>query len=114
MVAAGDHGLFTLSTEFTLTSHQPAPPAYTACFNESGILISGTWDGYIRVGLKNTRQWALPPRDDDDYDQKLAQLAVINNRILMAAPTLNSILVCNYDGQEERRVRLPGGKKLGI
>jgi len=26
----------------------------------------------------------------------------------MAAPTLNCILVCNYDGQEERRVRLQG------
>jgi len=109
LVAAGDHGLFTLSTEFTLTSHQPAPPAYTACFNESGILISGTWDGYIRVGLKNTRQWPHPPTvDDDNGGQDLAQLAVINNQILLATPTLNCILVYNYDGQEERRVTLQG------
>ena len=49
LVAAGDNGLFTLSTELTLTSHQPAPPlvAY-ACFDESGILVSGTWDDCIR------------------------------------------------------------------
>ena len=109
MVAAGENGLFTLSTEFTLTSHQPAPPQVaSACFNESGILISGTWDDYIRVGLKNTRQWPHPPRDDDDDGQELAQLVVINNRILLAAPTLNCILVYNYDGQEERRVTLQG------
>jgi len=107
LVAAGDHGLFTLSTEFTLTSHQPAPPAYTACFNESGILISGTFGDCIRVGLKNTRQWAHPPRKVND-GIRLAQLVVINNQILMAAPSLNCILVYNFDGQEERRVRLQG------
>jgi len=108
LVAAGDNGLFTLSTEFTLTSHQPAPPMFTAaCLNESGILISGTWDDYIRVSLKNTRQWAHPPRKVGG-SKHLAQLAVINNRILLAAPSLNCILVYNYDGQEERRVRLQG------
>ena len=100
MVSAGNNGLFTFSTELTLTSHQPAPPlVFTACFNESGILI--------RVGRNNTRQWAHSPRKVSD-SQRLAQVAVTNNWILMAAPALNSIIVYNYDGQEERRVRLQG------
>jgi len=108
LVAAGNKGLFTLSTELTLTSHQPAPPLVcTACFNESGILISGTGDDYIKVGLKNTRQWAHPPRKVND-SFRLAQLAVASNRILLAAPALNSIIVYNFDGQEERRARLQG------
>jgi len=102
LVAAGENWLFTLSTEFTLTSHQPAPPQVaSACFNESGILISATGDDYIRVGLKNTRQWAHPPRKVGVH-QELAQLTVMNNQILLAAPALNSIIVYNFDGQEER------------
>jgi len=108
LVVSGENGIFTISTEFTRTSHQPAPPrVLAACFNESGILISGTRDDYIRVGLKNTRQWPHPPGKVGGH-QKLAQLTVINNQILLAAPALNSIIVYNFDGQEERRVRLQG------
>ena len=68
-----------------------------------GMAVSG--DDCIRVGPNNTRQWVHPPREDDD-GKGIDQLAVTNSRILMAAPTLNSILIYNYDGQEERGVRL--------
>jgi len=108
LVAAGDNGLFTLSTEFTLTSHQPAPPQVrSACLDETGILISGTVTDQIRVGSNKTRQWAHPSRNFGGRP-KHAQLAVTNNRILMAAPTKNAILIYNYNGRKERRVRLQG------
>ena len=102
LVAAGDNGLFKLSTKFTLTSHQPTPHLLSACFNESDILK--LTKEYISSDQPNTKQWKTS-LGFHGATQKLPQLAVTNDRILVTAPDKDTVLLYNYDGQLEGQLR---------